>query len=63
MNNDLKDYFKNMFASVDKNIVLDDDQINAILCDDKYTLVLAVEQQGMYLSLYKIMRIYLLLKQ
>lgn len=41
MNNDLKDYFKNMFASVDKNIVLDDDQINAILCDDKYTLVLA----------------------
>ncbi len=41
MNDDLKEYFKNMFASVDKNIVLDDDQINAIVNDDKYTLVLA----------------------
>ena len=37
----LKDYFNNMFKDIDKNIVLDDDQIKAIMNDDKYTLVLA----------------------
>lgn len=41
MNEELKEYFKNMFVNVDKNIVLDEEQISAILNDDKYTLVLA----------------------
>ena len=41
MNEELNNYFKNMFIDVDKNIVLDSDQINAILDDSKYTLVLA----------------------
>ena len=41
MKDDLKEYFKNMFKDVDEKIVLDDDQINAITNDDKYTLVLA----------------------
>lgn len=41
MNEELKEYFKNMFVNVDKNIVLDDDQIRAILNDDDYTLILA----------------------
>lgn len=41
MNEDLKKYFENMFSNIDKNIVLDNDQINAILNDDKYTLILA----------------------
>lgn len=41
MNEELKRYFKNLFSSVDEKIVLDDDQINAIINDDKYTLILA----------------------
>ena len=41
MSEELKNYFKTMFSNVDKNIVLDDDQINAILGDDKYALILA----------------------
>lgn len=41
MSEELKNYFKTMFSNVDKNIVLDDDQINAILSDDKYALILA----------------------
>ena len=41
MKDDLKEYFENMFKDVDENIVLDDDQINSITNDDKYTLVLA----------------------
>lgn len=41
MTEELKDYFNNMFSNVDKNIVLDDDQISAILSDNKYTLILA----------------------
>lgn len=41
MKEELKEYFKNMFIYVDKNIVLDNEQISAILNEDKYTLVLA----------------------
>ncbi len=41
MSEELKKYFKTMFSNVDKDIVLDDDQIAAILNDDKYTLILA----------------------
>jgi len=41
MNEELKEYFKNMFINIDKNIVLDEEQINAILNDSKYTLILA----------------------
>lgn len=41
MSEDLKEYFKYLFSSIDEKIVLDDDQINAIINDDKYTLVLA----------------------
>ena len=41
MSDELKEYFKNMFSNVDKNIILDDDQISAILSDNKYTLILA----------------------
>ena len=41
MNNELEDYFKNMFKSIDENIKLDKEQIKAILNDDKYTLILA----------------------
>jgi len=41
MNEELKNYFKNMFNDIDKNIILDDDQISAVLTDDKYTLILA----------------------
>ena len=41
VNDKLKMYFKNMFADVDKNIVLDDDQINAILNNNDYVLILA----------------------
>lgn len=41
MNELLKNYFENMFVNIDKNIKLDNDQINAILNDDKYVLVLA----------------------
>lgn len=41
MSDELKEYFKNMFINVDKNIVLDEEQISAILNEDKYTLVLA----------------------
>ena len=41
MNEELKEYFKNMFSNVDNNIVLDDEQISSILNDDKYALILA----------------------
>ena len=41
MSDELKEYFKNMFINIDKNIELDDEQIKAILNDDKYTLILA----------------------
>lgn len=41
MNEELKEYFKNMFIDIDKNIILDDDQINAIINDDDYVLILA----------------------
>ena len=41
MNSELEKYFKDMFANVDENIVLDNDQIKAIMSDNKYTLVLA----------------------
>ena len=41
MSEELKMYFKNMFSTIDSNIVLDDSQIQAIINDDKYTLILA----------------------
>lgn len=41
MTEEIKNYFKTIFYNVDKNIVLDDDQIAAILSDNKYTLILA----------------------
>lgn len=41
MNKELEEYFKNMFSGIDENIVLDDEQIKAILNDDKHTLILA----------------------
>lgn len=36
-----KEYFKYLFYDIDEKIVLDDDQIKAIINDDKYTLILA----------------------
>ncbi len=41
MNEELKEYFKYLFSSIDEKIVLDEDQIKAIINDDKYTLILA----------------------
>ena len=41
MSSELKEYFKNMFKDVDSNIILDEEQINAIINQNKYTLVLA----------------------
>ena len=41
MSEELKAYFENMFIDVDPNIKLDSDQINAIMNDDQYVLILA----------------------
>ena len=41
MNKELKEYFKYLFSSIDEKIVLDEDQIRAIINDDKYTLILS----------------------
>lgn len=41
MSEELRIYFKNMFSNIDNNIILDDSQIEAILNEDKYTLILA----------------------
>lgn len=36
-----KDYFQNMFKVIDDNIVLDDEQIKAILSDEDSALIIA----------------------
>ena len=41
MNEELRMYFRNMFSNVDKNIILDDDQMKAITNDNNYVLILA----------------------
>ena len=41
MTSELQEYFRNMFLSIDENIVLDEDQISAITDENKYTLILA----------------------
>ena len=41
ISDELRDYFKNMYKDVDSNIVLDDDQINAIINDNPAVLILA----------------------
>lgn len=41
LSNKYKDYFKNMFKGIDDNIVLDDEQIRAILSDEDSTLIIA----------------------
>ena len=41
ISDELRAYFKNMFKDVDSNIVLDDDQINAIINDNPAILILA----------------------
>lgn len=41
MNEELYDYFKNMFVNIDSNISLDEDQMKAVLCDDSAVLILA----------------------
>jgi len=41
ISDELRDYFKNMYKDVDPNIVLDDDQINAIINDNPAVLILA----------------------
>ena len=41
-----KDYFDNMFKSVDENIILDDEQRRAILIDEDYSLVIAGAGSG-----------------
>lgn len=35
------EYFKNMYQDIDSNIILDEEQIKAILCDEDYTFILA----------------------
>ncbi len=35
------DYFKNIYKDIDDNIILDEEQIKAILNDDDYTLIIA----------------------
>ncbi len=41
LSNKYKDYFKNMFKGIDDNIVLDDEQIRAILSDEDSALIIA----------------------
>ena len=41
ISDELRTYFKNMFKNVDPNIVLDDDQINAVINDNPAVLILA----------------------
>ena len=41
LSNKYKDYFKNMFKDIDDNIVLDDEQIRAILSDEDSALIIA----------------------
>lgn len=41
LSNKHKEYFKNMFKGIDDNIVLDDEQIRAILSDEDSTLIIA----------------------
>lgn len=41
ISDDLRNYFKNMYKDVDPNIVLDDDQINAVINDNPAVLILA----------------------
>lgn len=36
-----KDYFLNMYKGIDNNVVLDKEQIKAILADEKYSLIIA----------------------
>lgn len=39
--NRYKDYFLNMYKGIDNNVVLDKEQIKAILADEKYSLIIA----------------------
>ena len=41
VSDELRNYFQNMFKEIDPNIVLDDDQINAVINDDPAVLILA----------------------
>lgn len=41
LGNKYKEYFKNMFKGIDDNIVLDDEQIRAILSDEDSALIIA----------------------
>ncbi|MBR2828224.1 MAG: UvrD-helicase domain-containing protein [Bacilli bacterium] len=41
MSEELYNYFKNMFIDVDSNIILDEDQMRAVMCDDAAVLILA----------------------
>lgn len=41
LSNKYKEYFKNMFKGIDDNIVLDDEQIRAILSDEDSALIIA----------------------
>lgn len=36
-----KDYFENMYKGIDDNIILDEEQIKAILADEDYSLIIA----------------------
>ena len=39
-----KEYFDNMFKNIDENILLDDNQRKAIICEENNLLVIAEEQ-------------------
>lgn len=42
----LKDYFQNMFSKIDPNIVLDKEQIDAIITDEDYEMIIAGAGSG-----------------
>lgn len=43
--NKYKDYFLNMYKEIDDSVKLDKEQIKAILADEKYSLIIAGQEQ------------------